>query len=99
MQMVDKSLSDNGGAALFSLGTALRPLLNRANMIVINAYYALLSEQLFPSLLWVEYPFFSFSGLFHCGFSASDNRGRCRNQINRIQSSHFIFDSSQHIGN
>ena len=39
MQMVDKNLSDIGGAALFSAGTALRPLLNRANMIVINAYW------------------------------------------------------------
>ena len=38
MQMVDTNLSDNGGAALFSPRTALRPLLNRANMIVINAY-------------------------------------------------------------
>ena len=39
MQMVDKNLSDKGGAALFSAGTALRPLLTRANIIVINAYY------------------------------------------------------------
>ena len=39
MQMVEKILSDNGGAALFPPGTALRPLLTRANMIVINAYY------------------------------------------------------------
>ena len=38
MQMVDKNLSDIGGAALFSAGTALRPLLTRANMIVMNAY-------------------------------------------------------------
>ena len=39
MQMVEKILSDNGGAAVFPPGTALRRLLTRANMIVINGYW------------------------------------------------------------